>query len=276
MQPIDKLKEFLMFKTLRSRFATRFVTFMEWYLDLWRVHLSKRLNHLYLYHIPQWLGDIYISIRAHDNCVALIKGWQTLANKWKYTLVILSWMLTLFLVLKPPMTYLAWRHDARQLGSGFTPTVLHWEQDIIHWSRQYQLPPNLIASAIQTESCGNPHQISTDNEYGLFQVPEFQFDANETLLDPNIGASYALPHLRRCYLTFGDNTVQVLACYQDNPQQSLTLTDPIPMTAITMAGIYWEAHQEQNRTLQQWLAETNGLTCQRAQAAINERKIVRQ
>ncbi|MBI3361154.1 MAG: hypothetical protein HY023_08590, partial [Chloroflexi bacterium] len=37
----------------------------------------------------------------------------------------------------------------------FTPEVRHWEKDIVKWSAAYGIDPNLVATVMQIESCGN-------------------------------------------------------------------------------------------------------------------------
>ena len=79
----------------------------------------------------------------------------------------------------------------------FTPEVQHWAQDILRWSVQYELPPELIATVMQIESCGHPTVHSNAGAAGLFQVMPFHFGAEEDPLDIETNAFRGLNYLAR-------------------------------------------------------------------------------
>lgn len=52
----------------------------------------------------------------------------------------------------------------------FTSTVQYWNDDIIRWSKEHEMDPDLIATIMQIESCGNDRAVSFSGVRGLFQV----------------------------------------------------------------------------------------------------------
>jgi hypothetical protein len=77
----------------------------------------------------------------------------------------------------------------------FTPEVRYWEALIKAWAIQYQVDPNLIATVIQIESCGDPLVSSSAGAQGLFQVMPFHFAAGEDMLDVQTNAQRGLDYL---------------------------------------------------------------------------------
>jgi len=67
-----------------------------------------------------------------------------------------------------------------KLSSGFTPEVMHWEKEICRWSEEHQMDPDLIATIMQIESCGNDKAVSATGVAGVFQVTRANMDG----LDP--------------------------------------------------------------------------------------------
>jgi soluble lytic murein transglycosylase-like protein len=70
-----------------------------------------------------------------------------------------------------------------QLSSIFTPEVRYWSPLIYAWASAYHVDPNLIATVIQIESCGDPKVISPSGAQGLFQVMPSHFSAGEDMLN---------------------------------------------------------------------------------------------
>lgn len=77
----------------------------------------------------------------------------------------------------------------------FTDEVLYWENDILRWAADYNLDPNLIATVMQIESCGDPQAGSSAGAQGLFQVMPFHFSEGESMLDTNTNARRGLNYL---------------------------------------------------------------------------------
>src|SRR5204863_298304 len=65
----------------------------------------------------------------------------------------------------------------------FTVEVQYWAPKIIEWSRKYSVDPNMIATVIQLESCGDYMAGSSAGAQGLFQVMPFHFVEGEDMHD---------------------------------------------------------------------------------------------
>ncbi len=83
-----------------------------------------------------------------------------------------------------------------QLARLFTPEVLFWEEEILEWSEQYKLNPNLVATVMQIESCGDKQARSGAGAMGLFQVMPYHFAAGENAYHPGTNAKRGLQYLR--------------------------------------------------------------------------------
>lgn len=81
------------------------------------------------------------------------------------------------------------------LSTVFTPEVLYWEQFILAWAQIYNVNPNLIATLIQIESCGDPLVSSSAGAQGLFQVMPFHFEDGEDMLDVQTNARRGMTYL---------------------------------------------------------------------------------
>ena len=81
------------------------------------------------------------------------------------------------------------------LSPVFTDEVEFWADDIVRWAETYSLDPNLIATVIQIESCGNPQAGSPAGAQGLFQVMPFHFAEGEAMLNVDNNARRGLNYL---------------------------------------------------------------------------------
>lgn len=79
----------------------------------------------------------------------------------------------------------------------FTPEVQYWAEDIAAWSQQMNIDPNLIATVMQIESCGDPRARSSAGATGLFQVMPYHFESGEDPYEPETNALRGLDYLRR-------------------------------------------------------------------------------
>nr|MBN1229917.1 transglycosylase SLT domain-containing protein [Anaerolineae bacterium] len=85
---------------------------------------------------------------------------------------------------------------APSLSPVFSPSVQYWESDILRWSEEHALDPNLVATLMQIESCGNPDAESWVGATGLFQVMPFHFEEGEDPWDPDTNALRGLNFIR--------------------------------------------------------------------------------
>lgn len=158
-----------------------------------------------------------------------------------------------------------------QLAPLFTDEVLYWQDDIVRWGEQRNLNPNLIATIMQIESCGDPYVSSNAGAQGLFQVMPFHFENGENQLNPEENAMAGLDHLVDC-LQWSDYDVGVsFACYNGGPSvigrpQSQWFQESRDYF-VWGGGIYTDASngQSESDTLAQWLAAGGSRLCAQAQ-----------
>ncbi|GAB1470448.1 hypothetical protein MASR2M66_13250 [Chloroflexota bacterium] len=79
----------------------------------------------------------------------------------------------------------------------FRREVLYWADSIVEWASASNLDPNLVATIMQIESCGDPHATSSAGAMGLFQVMPFHFSATDSPYNPNTNAARGLSYLAR-------------------------------------------------------------------------------
>jgi hypothetical protein len=77
----------------------------------------------------------------------------------------------------------------------FTPEVQFWSPYIIRWAEQYGVDPDILATVIQIESCGQYLISSPAGAQGLFQVMPFHFADGEDPLDPDTNAKRGIGYL---------------------------------------------------------------------------------
>ena len=95
----------------------------------------------------------------------------------------------------------------------FTPEIQYWAEDIAQWAAASQLDPNLVATIMQIESCGDPRAISSAGAMGLFQVMPFHFAASDSPYDPDTNAARGLAYLVRSLQAGGGDARLALAGY---------------------------------------------------------------
>jgi hypothetical protein len=78
----------------------------------------------------------------------------------------------------------------------FTPEVQYWAPKILQWSQQYGVDPNILATVIQIESCGDYLAGSPAGAQGLFQVMPFHFSEGEDMHDPDTNARRGIEYLK--------------------------------------------------------------------------------
>lgn len=106
----------------------------------------------------------------------------------------------------PPVT-------ATSVSPIFRVEILHWAESISKWAAASQLDPNLVATVMQIESCGDPRAISSAGAMGLFQVMPFHFYAVDSPYSPDTNAARGLAYLAKSLQTAGGNARLALAGY---------------------------------------------------------------
>ncbi|MCC6298203.1 MAG: transglycosylase SLT domain-containing protein [Anaerolineales bacterium] len=95
----------------------------------------------------------------------------------------------------------------------FTREIQHWGSDIVRWANASSLDPNLVATVMQIESCGDPRALSRSGAMGLFQVMPFHFHFGENGFDVETNALRGLEYLARAFQTANGDPRLALAGY---------------------------------------------------------------
>jgi soluble lytic murein transglycosylase-like protein len=106
----------------------------------------------------------------------------------------------------PPVT-------ASAISPIFRAEVRHWADSISRWAAAAGVDPNLAATVMQIESCGDPRATSSAGAMGLFQVMPFHFRTLENPYDPDTNATRGLAYLARSLAAGNGNARLALAGY---------------------------------------------------------------
>lgn len=152
----------------------------------------------------------------------------------------------------------------------FTPSVHAWDEEIVRWSDGFGLDPNLVATVMQIESCGNPHAVSRSGAQGLFQVMPFHFTDGEEMQVPEVNARRGLAYLAESLLKSKGDIRRTLAGY--NGGHGVIDRDPAGWPAETKRYAYWgegiyadaAAGGTASPRLEEWLAAGGASLCEKA------------
>ena len=95
----------------------------------------------------------------------------------------------------------------------FRIEIHYWADSISKWAAASQLDPNLVATIMQIESCGDPRARSSAGAMGLFQVMPFHFYAIDDPYNPDTNAARGLAYLAKSLETGGGNARLAMAGY---------------------------------------------------------------
>ena len=87
--------------------------------------------------------------------------------------------------------------NSKSISSIFRPEITYWADSISSWATGSNLDPNLVATVMQIESCGDPRAVSSAGAMGLFQVMPFHFHTTDNPYNPNTNALRGLNYLAR-------------------------------------------------------------------------------
>jgi Transglycosylase SLT domain len=158
----------------------------------------------------------------------------------------------------------------QKLAPLFTPEVQYWNVAILRWSGISNLDPNLVATVMQIESCGDAFASSSAGAVGLFQVMPFHFASSDNPFDPDTNALRGLTYLRRVFDAANHNVTGSLAAYNGGP--SLIGLNEWMWPAETVRYVYWgsgiyaDATQmrSSSQRLDEWLAVGGASLCREA------------
>jgi soluble lytic murein transglycosylase-like protein len=156
----------------------------------------------------------------------------------------------------------------------FTKEVQHWAPQIVAWSAEFGIDPNMAATVMQIESCGDPNAVSGSGAQGLFQVMPFHFSAGETMQDPDTNARRGLAYLALGMEQTGGDTGRSFAGYNGGHGTAARAWETWPAETqryyVWSTGIYEDAvaGSGTSETLNEWLAAGGAGLCQQASARL--------
>ncbi len=158
----------------------------------------------------------------------------------------------------------------RKISKIFTPEVQYWAGRIQSWAAEAGVDPNLAATVMQIESCGDPQALSGSGAIGLFQVMPYHFTNSENPFSPDTNALRGLDYLRRSLEAANGEARLALAGYNGGIGVINWLETSWPTQTQRYAywgsGIYTEASSDASASprLQEWL-KANGISlCKQA------------
>lgn len=163
------------------------------------------------------------------------------------------------------------KNTGHHIAPLFTAEVQHWGEKIASWSEDWNLDPNLVATVMQIESCGNPKAVSRAGAMGLFQVMPYHFETGEAPYQPATNAGRGLAYLRRSLDARGGNVRLGLAGYNGGINGTKKAESTWPAETIRYVywgtGIYADAQKGKTSSerLNEWLGSGGASLC--AQAA---------
>jgi soluble lytic murein transglycosylase-like protein len=193
---------------------------------------------------------------------------------WPPFSVLLFGGLLLFALLKFPFSFFTAHvrlSPPGELAAFFAPQVLRWEPQIIDWATAHDLDPNLVATVMQIESCGDPFAVSSAGAQGLFQVMPYHFAAGEDAFVAETNAQRGLDYLQRALAHFNGDASLALAGYNGGINGA---SRPSSQWAQeTRDYQYWgeniyadaNAGRESSPVLQEWLAAGGASLCAQAE-----------
>ncbi|HUI88324.1 MAG TPA: transglycosylase SLT domain-containing protein [Anaerolineales bacterium] len=163
---------------------------------------------------------------------------------------------------------------ADSLAPLFTPEVQYWSAAILRWSSTSNLDPNLVATVMQIESCGDASARSGAGAIGLFQVMPDHFYSTDNPLDPDTNAARGMTYLRHVFDLSQHNIEWSLAAYNGGPR--LIGLNEWMWPAETVRYVYWgsgiyaDAVQMKpiSQRLAEWLASGGASLCRQAHQAL--------
>lgn len=164
-----------------------------------------------------------------------------------------------------------------KIAAVFSDEVKYWEADIVRWAGEHNLDPDMVATIMQIESCGDPQALSVAGAQGLFQVMPFHFTAGENMLDPDTNARRGMNYFAERLVQTAGDVGKAFAGYNGGHVAAGTSWDN--WAAETQRYYVWttglfedaKAGLADSPTLQQWYAAGGTSLCQQAAARLNLR-----
>jgi soluble lytic murein transglycosylase-like protein len=152
----------------------------------------------------------------------------------------------------------------------FTPEVQYWGGQITAWAVRAGVDPNLAATVMQIESCGDPQARSFAGAMGLFQVMPFHFFGVDDPFEPSTNAERGLAYLKRALDQSGGDARLALAGYNGGigviGRAEWSWAAETQRYTYWGSGIYADAAQmsASSTVLDEWLAAGGSGLCRQA------------
>ena len=160
--------------------------------------------------------------------------------------------------------------EGSALASLFTKEVLAWEGQILTWSELWDVDPNLIATVMQIESCGNPQALSPAGAIGLFQVMPYHFQDDENPYKPRVNARRGIGYLKQALIAGNGDIRLAFAGYNGGihgaQRPEIEWSDETRRFVYWGVGIYTDAlaQKRHSERLDEWLANGGASLCRAA------------
>jgi hypothetical protein len=160
--------------------------------------------------------------------------------------------------------------ETPRLSDVFTPEVRHWSPVIYAWAQAYKVDPNLIATVIQIESCGDAQAVSRSGAQGLFQVMPSHFQPGEDMQDILTNGRRGMDYLAQGLELADGDAGLALAGY--NGGHGVINMDRVRWSAETQRYYQWGSRIYQDavqgrptsQAVQDWLDAGGSRLCQQA------------
>ncbi len=150
----------------------------------------------------------------------------------------------------------------------FTAEVQYWSDSIAQWAAASQLDPNLAATVMQIESCGDPRAISSAGAIGLFQVMPFHFYVTDNPYNPETNAARGLAYLARSLEAARGDARLALAGYNGGIGMIGRIGWPAETKRYVQYGlpIYEDARSgaSASSAVEEWYSKFGASLCRRA------------
>jgi len=159
---------------------------------------------------------------------------------------------------------------SKSISPIFRIEVLYWADSISSWAAAEHLDPNLVATIMQIESCGDPRAKSSAGAMGLFQVMPFHFYALDNPYSPNTNATRGMAYLTRSLKAAGGDARLAMAGYNGGigliGRAEWTWPAETKRYVKYGAPIYEDAHSglESSKALNEWYEKYGVGLCRQA------------
>jgi soluble lytic murein transglycosylase-like protein len=156
----------------------------------------------------------------------------------------------------------------------FRPEVLYWSTAIQAWASSAGLDPNLVATVMQIESCGDPDARSHAGAMGLFQVMPFHFAAGDDPYSPDTNAARGMAYLKRSLKAANGDARLALAGYNGGigviGWSESNWAAETQRYAYWGSGIYAEASNGATESLRlnEWISAGGASLCRQARSRL--------